>query len=111
MIRRFNDFKPGYTPEKAAQVVDLNQPLINVTVVPEPVRKYDKDTHKYGDVIGYNYYVAQLKGQGQNPIRVKILGNQQKSSFGSQVMLKNLVACDVQGHIYFKADAMTKVED
>lgn len=111
MIRRFNGFKPGYTSDKAAQVVDLDQPLVNVTVVPEPVRKYNESTHKYGEIIGYNYYVVQLKGQGQNPIRVKILGNQQKCQFGSQVVLEKLVACDVQGHMYFKADKMTQVGD
>lgn len=111
MIKRFNSFKSGYTSEKAAEVVDLDQPFVNVTVVPEPVRKYDEVNHKYGEKIGYNYYAAQPSGQGQNPIRVKILGNKQKSKFGDQVLLNNLVACEVNGNIYFKADSITKVED
>lgn len=111
MIRRFNNYKAGYSTEKAAEVLELNKPCINVTVQPELVREYDEVKHQYGAVIGRYYYIVQTEGRGQNPIKVKILGDEQNCNFGDQVMIKGLKACEVHGKMYFKADAMIKVDD
>lgn len=98
--------KGGYYNQTAGQYVDLQAPVYLLSEELEPQQKFE-DGKPTGEIIAYKTWFGQ---KGLPPFQVKFSEAPDLPDYLSLVSFENLMACEVNYNVYFKADGIKEVK-
>lgn len=99
---KIRTYTTGYSTELAKQYLNVDEEFVAVTQVVE-IKKYDNESNKYTDEFSHLSIYFTQKNLTE-PFRVKFENKKVKIEQFQKVKLKNLVCCEINRTLYFKAD-------
>lgn len=98
--------KGGYSNQTAEQYVNLQAPIHLLSDELEPQQKFE-DGKPTGEIVAYKAWFRQ---KGLPPFQVKFSEAPDLPDYLSLVSFENLMACEVNYNVYFKADGVKEVK-
>lgn len=98
--------KGGYSNQTAEQYIDLQAPIYLLSDELEPQQRFE-DGKPTGEIIAYKTWFGQ---KGLPPFQVKFPDEPSLPDYLSLVSFENLMACEVNYNVYFKADGLKEVK-
>lgn len=98
--------KGGYSKQIAEQYIDTTAPINLLSDQLEPQYKFE-DGRPTEDIVAYKAWFTQ---KGLPPFQVKFTDEPLLPEYLSLITFDNLVACEVNYNVYFKADGLKEVK-
>ena len=97
--------KGGYSVNTANEYIDNKQGILCLSTELEAQIKFE-DGQPTGEIIAYKAWFSQ---KGLPPFQVKFTEAPELPDYLSLVSFENLLACEVNYNVYFKADGLKEV--
>lgn len=97
--------KGGYSALTASEYVNSNRPIYLLSNELEPQVKFE-DRKPTDEIVAYKAWFSQ---EGLPPFSVKFDSKITLPDYMSIITFKNLLACEVNYNVYFKADNLKEV--
>lgn len=98
--------KGGYSTQTAEQYVDLQTPIYLLSDELEPQQRFE-DGKPTGEIVAYKTWFGQ---KGLPPFQVKFPEEVSLPDYLALVSFDNLMGCEVNYNVYFKADGLKEVK-
>lgn len=98
--------KGGYSNKTAKQYIDFELPIYVLCDELEAQQKFENGKPT-GEIIAYKAWFGQ---KGLPPFQVKFLEKPTLPEYLSLISFENLMACEVNYNVYFKADGLKEVK-